>query len=101
MQVRWRTIWDYVNSGGLGAFAVVAVGLLFFVLSQMATNIWLSSWSNDPVVNGTRDREHEYMRLGTYAGFGVLQRKRHGNHHTGGTFAVGLILWIIVLQRSA
>ena len=71
----------------------MAVGLLFFVLSQMATNIWLSSWSNDPVVNGTRDREREYMRLGTYAGFGVLQRKRHDNNHTGGTFAVGLILW--------
>ncbi|KAK2158848.1 hypothetical protein NP493_1768g00015 [Ridgeia piscesae] len=71
--VRWRTVWGYINSGGLAAFAVMAVGLLFFVLSQMATNIWLSSWSNDPVVNGTRDREQEYMRLGTYAGFGVLQ----------------------------
>ncbi|KAI0232456.1 Multidrug resistance-associated protein 1 [Lamellibrachia satsuma] len=71
--VKVRTIWGYIDSGGLGSFAFMACGLVFFVLSQILTNVWLSSWSNDPVVNGTRDRGREYTRLGAYGGFGILQ----------------------------
>ncbi|KAK2168341.1 hypothetical protein NP493_1234g00004 [Ridgeia piscesae] len=72
-RVRWRTIWGYIDSGGLGSFSFMVCGLILFVFSQILTNVWLSSWSSDPVVNGTRDREHEYKRLAVYGGFGGLQ----------------------------
>ena len=65
----------YADSGGLRNCVFLALGLAFFVPSQILTNVWLSSWSNDPVVNGTIDEGHASMRLGVYGVFGAAQRK--------------------------
>ncbi len=65
----------YADSGGLRNCVFLALGLAFFVPSQILTNIWLSSWSNDPVVNGTIDEGHALMRLGVYGVLGAAQRK--------------------------
>ena len=37
----------------------------------MATNLWLSAWSDDPFVNGTQ--QNTAMRMGVYATFGFVQ----------------------------
>ena len=47
---------------------------VFYVATQIATNIWLSEWSNDqPEPDGTQDTGLRDLRLGVYGGLGAAQ----------------------------
>ena len=53
--------------------AVVLGTFIFYVGYigiSVGTNIWLSVWSQDPVVNGTQDASLTSLRLGVYGGLG-------------------------------
>ena len=72
-QIQWSVIWNYVKAGGLKAFTFTILSHTLFIAAQVITNIWLSNWTNDPIVNGTRDDGMVDYRLAVYGGLGVLQ----------------------------
>ncbi|KAK7079415.1 Canalicular multispecific organic anion transporter 1, partial [Halocaridina rubra] len=50
--------------------------IIFYIASQGCTvgsSIWLSKWSEEPVVNGTQDSQKRDMYLGVYGAFGIGQ----------------------------
>ena len=53
------------------------VSIIFYIVyvaTQIATNIWLSEWSNDqPEPDGTQDIALRDLRLGVYGGLGAGQ----------------------------
>ena len=49
------------------------VSLVCFVASQVGTNIWLSMWTQDVIINGTQNRALTDLRLGVYGGLGAAQ----------------------------
>ncbi len=54
---------------------MVFVFYLLYVASQVGTDIWLSIWSEDPLITGPDGRQQTNYRLGVYAAFGVGQSK--------------------------
>ncbi len=48
---------------------------LLYVVTQVLTSVWLSKWSDDPILNGTEGRQQTSIRLGVYGGFGAIQGK--------------------------
>jgi ABC-type multidrug transport system fused ATPase/permease subunit len=59
-------------------FVPIVVALVWYVVylaAQIATNVWLSLWSNDvPTNNGTtQDTALRDLRLGVYGGLGIAQ----------------------------
>lgn len=56
---------------------IVCVIICFLYCCQNAAaigaNVWLSDWTNEPVVNGTQ--HNTSTRLGVYAALGLLQGK--------------------------
>lgn len=57
----------------------VAISIVIFYIfanaASVGSNIWLSEWSNDEVINGTQDIPLRNMRLGVYAALGFGQGK--------------------------
>ena len=49
------------------------MSLGFFIAAQVCTNIWLSIWTEQPIVNGTADRAQTDMYLGVYGALGTVQ----------------------------
>ncbi len=64
-------------SGGLWYFLGLSVFELMLVGSQVGTNVWLSMWSDDPMMNGSEALSQSYYRLGVYGAFGVGQSEFH------------------------
>ncbi|XP_037664364.1 canalicular multispecific organic anion transporter 2 isoform X2 [Choloepus didactylus] len=69
--VKLSVFWDYAKAVGL--WTVLAVCLLFGAQSAAAigANVWLSAWTNEPVVDGRQNNTS--LRLGVYAALGMLQ----------------------------
>ena len=63
--------------GSVGAF--LAVGIILLNVGNQAASlgasVWLSEWSNDPIVNGTSDPAQRDLRLGVYGALGMSQGK--------------------------
>lgn len=72
-------MWTYIKAGTLKAFTVLVISHLMFVAAQVCSNIWLSSWTNEPVVNGTVDKNTVDYRLGIYGLTGIIQSE--GSYH--------------------
>jgi len=49
--------------------------MLLIVGLSIASNFWLSDWSNQAALNETKEQEQKNMYLGIYGAFGVLQGK--------------------------
>ncbi|XP_061080827.1 multidrug resistance-associated protein 1 isoform X2 [Conger conger] len=70
-RVKLSVFWEYMKAIGLVLSFVSA--FLFFThhLASLASNYWLSLWTDDPVVNGTQPSSRK--RLSVYAVLGLSQ----------------------------
>ncbi|NWW21215.1 MRP3 protein, partial [Falcunculus frontatus] len=71
LQVKLTVFWQYVKA----VSPVISLVICFLYCCQNAAaigaNVWLSDWTNEPVVNGTQ--HNTAMRIGVYAALGLLQ----------------------------
>ncbi|NXW90001.1 MRP3 protein, partial [Alopecoenas beccarii] len=71
LQVKLTVFWQYVKAVG----PVISLVICFLYCCQNAAaigaNVWLSDWTNEPVINGTQ--HNTAMRIGVYAALGLLQ----------------------------
>uniref|UniRef100_U3CT39 Multidrug resistance-associated protein 1 n=1 Tax=Callithrix jacchus TaxID=9483 RepID=U3CT39_CALJA len=70
-QVKLSVYWDYMKAIGL---FVSFLSIFLFMCNHMASlasNYWLSLWTDDPIVNGTQ--EHTKVRLSVYGALGISQ----------------------------
>ncbi|XP_054077791.1 ATP-binding cassette sub-family C member 3 isoform X1 [Rissa tridactyla] len=69
--VKLTVFWQYVKAVG----PVISLVICFLYCCQNAAaigaNVWLSDWTNEPVINGTQ--HNTAMRIGVYAALGLLQ----------------------------
>ncbi|XP_056198345.1 ATP-binding cassette sub-family C member 3 isoform X1 [Falco biarmicus] len=69
--VKLTVFWQYVKA----VSPVISSVICFLYCCQNAAaigaNVWLSDWTNEPVVNGTQ--HNTAMRIGVYAALGLLQ----------------------------
>ncbi|NWU14120.1 MRP3 protein, partial [Cephalopterus ornatus] len=71
LQVKLSVFWQYMKA--VGPVLSLAICLLYCCQNAAAigANVWLSDWTNEPVVNGTQ--HNTAMRIGVYAALGLLQ----------------------------
>ncbi|NWU61608.1 MRP3 protein, partial [Pterocles burchelli] len=71
LQVKLTVVWQYVKAVG----PLLSLVICFLYCCQNAAaigaNVWLSDWTNEPVINGTQ--QNTTMRVGVYAALGLLQ----------------------------
>ncbi|NXY13006.1 MRP3 protein, partial [Atrichornis clamosus] len=71
LQVKLSVFWQYMKA----VSPVISLVICFLYCCQNAAaigaNVWLSDWTNEPVVNGTQ--HNTAMRIGVYAALGLLQ----------------------------
>ncbi|XP_016158299.1 PREDICTED: canalicular multispecific organic anion transporter 2 isoform X2 [Ficedula albicollis] len=69
--VKLAVFWQYMKA----VSPVISLVICFLYCCQNAAaigaNVWLSDWTNEPVVNGTQ--QNKAMRIGVYAALGLLQ----------------------------
>ncbi|KFP60508.1 Canalicular multispecific organic anion transporter 2, partial [Cariama cristata] len=69
--VKLTVFWQYLKAVG----PVISLVICFLYCCQNAAaigaNVWLSDWTNEPVINGTQ--HNTAMRIGVYAALGLLQ----------------------------
>ncbi|XP_053069306.1 multidrug resistance-associated protein 1 isoform X4 [Acinonyx jubatus] len=88
-QVKLSVYWDYMKAIGLFISFLSIFLFLCNHVAALASNYWLSLWTDDPIVNGTQ--EHTKVRLSVYGALGILQercrylrvRLLHGAVHRG------------------
>lgn len=70
-RVKMAVFWQYTKAVGL----LVSLFICFLYCCQNASaigaNVWLSDWTNEPVINGTQ--QNTQRRVGVYAALGMLQ----------------------------
>ncbi|NXC45150.1 MRP3 protein, partial [Penelope pileata] len=71
LQVKFTVFWQYMKA----ISPVICLVICFLFCCQNAAsigaNMWLSDWTNEPVINGTQ--HNTSMRIGVYAALGLLQ----------------------------
>ncbi|NXK95917.1 MRP3 protein, partial [Formicarius rufipectus] len=71
LQVKLSVFWQYMKA----VSPVLSLVICFLYCCQNAAaigaNVWLSDWTNEPVINGTQ--HNTAMRIGVYAALGLLQ----------------------------
>ncbi|NXG69236.1 MRP3 protein, partial [Baryphthengus martii] len=71
LQVKLSVFWQYVKA----VSPVISLVICFLYCCQNAAaigaNVWLSDWTNEPVINGTQ--RNTAVRIGVYAALGLLQ----------------------------
>nr|XP_009677166.1 PREDICTED: canalicular multispecific organic anion transporter 2 isoform X1 [Struthio camelus australis] len=69
--VKLTVFWQYVKA----VSPIISLVICFLYCCQNAAaigaNVWLSDWTNEPVINGTQ--HNTTMRIGVYAALGLLQ----------------------------
>uniref|UniRef100_A0A8C5L1S6 Multidrug resistance-associated protein 1 n=1 Tax=Jaculus jaculus TaxID=51337 RepID=A0A8C5L1S6_JACJA len=70
-QVKLSVYWDYMKAIGLFTSFLSVFLFLCNHTSALASNYWLSLWTDDPIVNGTQ--VHTKVRLSVYGALGILQ----------------------------
>ncbi|XP_075435703.1 ATP-binding cassette sub-family C member 3 isoform X3 [Ascaphus truei] len=70
-RVKMKVFWKYIKAVGL----VVSLFICFLYCCQNASaigaNVWLSGWTNEPVINGIQ--QNTPLRVGVYAALGLVQ----------------------------
>ncbi|NXT25434.1 MRP1 protein, partial [Syrrhaptes paradoxus] len=70
-RVKATVYWDYMKAIGL---FISFLSIFLFVcnhIASLASNYWLSLWTDDPVINGTQ--QYTNVRLGVYGALGISQ----------------------------
>eukprot|EP00069_Balaena_mysticetus_P007077 bmy_05437T0 len=70
-QVKLSVYWDYMKAIGLFISFLSIFLFLCNHVASLASNYWLSLWTDDPIVNGTQ--EHTKVRLSIYGALGISQ----------------------------
>lgn len=70
-QVKLSVYWDYMKAIGLFISFLSIFLFLCNHVASLASNYWLSLWTDDPIVNGTQ--EHTKVRLSVYGALGISQ----------------------------
>ncbi|NXK44825.1 MRP1 protein, partial [Chauna torquata] len=70
-RVKAKVYWDYMKA--IGLFISFLSIFLFMCnhIASLASNYWLSLWTDDPVMNGTQ--QYTNVRLGVYGALGISQ----------------------------
>lgn len=71
LQVKLSVYWDYMKAIGLFISFLSTFLFLCNHVAALASNYWLSLWTDDPIVNGTQ--EHTKVRLSVYGALGISQ----------------------------
>ena len=74
-QIKWSVLKDYIKAGGLGYMSLLMIFFLIYVVSMVATNLWLSAWSDDPYDPSEAGIKRTRLRLGLYGVFGAIQSR--------------------------
>nr|XP_028561207.1 multidrug resistance-associated protein 1-like isoform X1 [Podarcis muralis] len=70
-KVKPAVYWEYMKAIGL---CITFMSIFLFLcnhIASLASNYWLSLWTDDPVINGTQ--QHTDLRLGVYGALGTSQ----------------------------
>ncbi|XP_053133014.1 multidrug resistance-associated protein 1-like [Hemicordylus capensis] len=70
-KVKSTVYWEYMKAIGL---FITFLSIFLFVcnhVASLASNYWLSLWTDDPVINGTQ--QHTDLRLSVYGALGMSQ----------------------------
>ncbi|XP_075021177.1 multidrug resistance-associated protein 1 isoform X6 [Calonectris borealis] len=70
-RVKATVYWDYMKAIGL---FISFLSIFLFIcnhIASLASNYWLSLWTDDPVINGTQ--QYTNVRLGVYGALGISQ----------------------------
>ncbi|KAB1263533.1 Multidrug resistance-associated protein 1 [Camelus dromedarius] len=70
-QVKLSVYWDYMKAIGLFISFLSIFLFLCNHVAALASNYWLSLWTDDPIINGTQ--EHTKVRLSVYGALGISQ----------------------------
>uniref|UniRef100_A0A8C7EUI1 Multidrug resistance-associated protein 1 n=1 Tax=Neovison vison TaxID=452646 RepID=A0A8C7EUI1_NEOVI len=70
-KVKLSVYWDYMKAIGLFISFLSIFLFLCNHVAALASNYWLSLWTDDPIVNGTQ--EHTKVRLSVYGALGISQ----------------------------
>lgn len=70
-QVKTTVYGEYMKAIGLGISFLSIFLFLCNHVASLASNYWLSLWTDDPVLNGTQ--QHTRLRLGVYGALGISQ----------------------------
>ncbi|XP_077172136.1 multidrug resistance-associated protein 1-like isoform X2 [Paroedura picta] len=70
-KVQVAVYWEYMKAIGLFISFLSIFLFLCNHVASLASNYWLSLWTDDPVVNGTQ--QHTDLRLGVYGALGISQ----------------------------
>uniref|UniRef100_A0A803XV74 Multidrug resistance-associated protein 1 n=1 Tax=Meleagris gallopavo TaxID=9103 RepID=A0A803XV74_MELGA len=71
LEVKATVYWEYMKAIGL---YISFLSIFLFMcnhIASLASNYWLSLWTDDPVVNGTQ--QYTNVRLGVYGALGISQ----------------------------
>ncbi|XP_004373344.1 multidrug resistance-associated protein 1 [Trichechus manatus latirostris] len=70
-QVKLSVYWNYMKAIGLFISFLSVFLFLCNHVASLASNYWLSLWTDDPIVNGTQ--VHTKVRLSVYGALGISQ----------------------------
>ncbi|XP_064415228.1 multidrug resistance-associated protein 1 isoform X2 [Latimeria chalumnae] len=70
-KVKFSVFWEYMKAIGLFLFFLSIFLFTCHHVASLASNYWLSLWTDDPIINGTQ--QHTKVRLGVYGTLGILQ----------------------------
>lgn len=71
LQVKLSVYWEYMKAIGLFISFLSIFLFLCNHVAALASNYWLSLWTDDPIINGTQ--EHTKVRLSVYGALGISQ----------------------------
>ncbi|PKU36809.1 canalicular multispecific organic anion transporter 2 [Limosa lapponica baueri] len=69
--VKLTVFWQYVKAVSPAISLVICFLYCCQNAAAIGANVWLSDWTNEPVINGTQ--HNTAMRIGVYAALGLLQ----------------------------
>uniref|UniRef100_A0A8C5R5H5 Multidrug resistance-associated protein 1 n=1 Tax=Leptobrachium leishanense TaxID=445787 RepID=A0A8C5R5H5_9ANUR len=69
--VKLAVFWEYMKATGLVLSFISVILFLCNHVSSLASNYWLSLWTDDKVINGTQQNTN--MRLSVYGALGISQ----------------------------
>ncbi|KFW12269.1 Canalicular multispecific organic anion transporter 2, partial [Eurypyga helias] len=69
--VKLTVFWQYVKAVSPVISLVICLLYCCQNAAAIGANVWLSDWTNEPVINGTQ--HNTTMRIGVYAALGLLQ----------------------------
>ncbi|NWU91498.1 MRP3 protein, partial [Upupa epops] len=71
LQVKLSVFWQYMKAVSPVISLVICLLYCCQNAAAIGANVWLSDWTNEPVINGTQ--QNTGMRIGVYAALGFLQ----------------------------